>query len=87
MINRDSFLNLLRSESNDARYDISFCEKEIIFSKEKKREKGARFKEKRLLRRYISYLKKRKKGDLKIIKSLDKMIFLTTNLEVDDNDR
>lgn len=87
MVNRDSFLNLLQSESNDARYDLSFCEKEIIFSKEKKREKGVRFKERLIWRKYISYLRKREKHDLKIIKVLDKLIFLTSNLEVVDNDR
>lgn len=81
MINRDSYLNLLRSEASDSRYDISYCEKEVAFAEVMVKSKGVKRKERKMWKSYISYLKKRRGMSSKNLKRLDKLICLTANLE------
>lgn len=80
MVDKDSYLKLLLSEANDAKYDSAYCDKEMAYAKEQRKLKGVKFKEKRLWKTYISYLKRRKKYDSKNLKSLNRLIFLASNI-------
>lgn len=81
MVNRDGFLNLLHSEISDLDRDIRFCDEEINYHKIRKAEKGVKFKEKRLHKNYISYLKKRKNIDKKHKKTLHLLAAKAARLE------